>query len=1149
MRIRRGLVLAALVAVPMQLGAVPLGARAASAAPPTGASAAVPSAEPDEASAMAAARAGRTRVEVSGMRSETQQVFANPDGTLTLTQNLQPVRVHRPDGSWVPVDTSLHARAEGSVVPGAVPVDLVFSGGGSGPLVRMSRRGRSLALSWPISLPAPTVSGDTAVYPDVVPGADLRVRVSAVGFSEELVVRTRAAAVNPALRVMRFGMAAPGMVVRADANGGLRAVDSASGTVFSMSAPTMSDSPVPAALPEGGAGPVVTGAGPAAGVPGAHRARLGVALSPGALSVSSDESILTSPDTVLPLTITYPSVSYGNPSWTEVNAEDPNSATWRTTPTSLAVGFQDFESPWSRVRSFIHFPLDSRIYGATIRSATLGTFESWSSSCTPTAVELWVTGGFSGSTTWNHQPTWGSHLSNQIVAKGHDSTCAAGGVEFAATSGVAGAAKNHSSITFGLKAGDETTDLSWKKFNVTPSLTVVYNHTPPTPTAATMSTSSPNSSCVNDKTKAPHVNVLPGTGITLRVRATDPDNNKVKVTFDFRQDFGASALANPTSAAFSSGTTVTATVMTTPALTDGTIYAWNAFVRDVDAGGNVLSTSGTSAWCYIVQDSTVPNEPVVTSTDYPTDAYAGGAGQPGIFTFTQGASTDSDLAGYLYGVDQETPGTFVAADANGNASPAVAPPSYGPHDLDVRAKDTAGNLSPVVSYHFYADSPTDATAYWKFDEGSGSTAVGTIESDPGNTGGPAATLSPTGVSWTTAGKVGDALTFDGATGTVSADTARIDTSQSFTVTAWVRLTSKGNAEDAVTQDGTEASGFYLHYHSAADRWRFAMPRSDTVGPVVDHADSTAPAQTGVWTHLAGVYDSVAHQLRLYVNGTLASTVSHTAWDAPGKLRIGQGMWNGAAADPWVGDIDEVRVYQRVLTAGEIDDIINHDNAASPVGSWDFDETTGTTAADTSGHDNPMTLATGASFTTAGHANGGLALDGVTGTASATSAIRTDQSFTVAAWVNLSNADQVATVASQDGTNTSGFVLQFQPTSDGLGQWVFALAPDDGVGSVALTPAVVGALFPLDEWVHLAGVYDAFTHTLELTVADDFNTRVNYGMQPTPWNASGPLLVGRDLTVDVTGAVAPGDYLAGTVDEVRSWAGTLTESELSALDAL
>jgi hypothetical protein len=44
---------------------------------------------------------GPEAIAVVERRSETEQVFANPDGTFSASITSRPVRVHRPDGSWV----------------------------------------------------------------------------------------------------------------------------------------------------------------------------------------------------------------------------------------------------------------------------------------------------------------------------------------------------------------------------------------------------------------------------------------------------------------------------------------------------------------------------------------------------------------------------------------------------------------------------------------------------------------------------------------------------------------------------------------------------------------------------------------------------------------------------------------------------------------------------------------------------------------------------------------------------------------------------------------------------------------------------------------------------------------------------------------
>ena len=157
---------------------------------------------------------------------------ARPDGRLSATVSARPVRVQRKDGSWVAVDPTLR-RTAGGLVPTAAAVDLTFAAGGGTTLATVVVQGKSLAMSWPSVLPAPTVSGATATYAEVLPGLDLRLMADVEGFEEELVVRTAAAAANPALRTIRFGLVTTGgLTVQAGADGALSAVDTAGGTVL-----------------------------------------------------------------------------------------------------------------------------------------------------------------------------------------------------------------------------------------------------------------------------------------------------------------------------------------------------------------------------------------------------------------------------------------------------------------------------------------------------------------------------------------------------------------------------------------------------------------------------------------------------------------------------------------------------------------------------------------------------------------------------------------------------------------------------------------------------------------------------------------------------------------------------------------------------
>jgi hydrogenase maturation factor HypE len=79
-------------------------------------------------------------------------------------------------------------------------------------------------------------------------------------------------------------------------------------------------------------------------------------------------------------------------------------------------------------------------------------------------------------------------------------------------------------------------------------------------------------------------------------------------------------------------------------------------------------------------------------------------------------------------------------------------------------------------------------------------------------------------------------------------------------------------------------------------------------------NGTAALPTYAWTHLAFTYDGAA--MRMFVNGVQVSTTALTGVMpiGAGALRIGG---NGVWGEYFRGAIDEVRIYNRALSAAEI----------------------------------------------------------------------------------------------------------------------------------------------------------------------------------------------------------------------------------------
>ncbi|GAA2141094.1 hypothetical protein GCM10009760_24960 [Kitasatospora kazusensis] len=170
---------------------------------------------------------------------------------------------------------------------------------------------------------------------------------------------------------------------------------------------------------------------------------------------------------------------------------------------------------------------------------------------------------------------------------------------------------------------------------------------------------------------------------------------------------------------------------------------------------------------------------------------------------------------------------------------------------------------------------------------------------------------------------GRTLRLDGSNQYVSVPLT-LPTDQSFTVSSWVQVTKGGQPYGVISQDGGRVSGFFLKLNPDG-KPEFGMPRADDEKAGWDTVvgkDLVTPFQQGVmkpdWTHLTGVFDAQAHEVRLYVNGVLVGRAPHTAtWKAAGQVELGRDLWAGKAGDYLPGGMANVRIWQRPLADAEV----------------------------------------------------------------------------------------------------------------------------------------------------------------------------------------------------------------------------------------
>ncbi len=168
------------------------------------------------------------------------------------------------------------------------------------------------------------------------------------------------------------------------------------------------------------------------------------------------------------------------------------------------------------------------------------------------------------------------------------------------------------------------------------------------------------------------------------------------------------------------------------------------------------------------------------------------------------------------------------------------------------------------------------------------------------------------------GRVGNALQLDGHQLVDADDVANFGYFDKFTVTAWIRPDEnrRGTIVSRMT-DAEQADGYYVQLHNGhlqvnlVKRWLDDCVRVETVATIDPDA----------WTHIAVTYDGsrVAAGIAVYLNGQRVRLQTNydfinQSFASAEPLRIGGG---GGPAGRFVGLIDDVRLYDRRLTADQI----------------------------------------------------------------------------------------------------------------------------------------------------------------------------------------------------------------------------------------
>ena len=289
-------------------------------------------------------------------------------------------------------------------------------------------------------------------------------------------------------------------------------------------------------------------------------------------------------------------------------------------------------------------------------------------------------------------------------------------------------------------------------------------------------------------------------------------------------------------------------------------------------------------------------------------------------SFTWGPASYSSLSSFVSATGQdknsfEADPLFVNSSANDyhiNSNDSLAVDS----GVDVGiSKDFDGNAIPVGSapdigayeYGKLLETSKEPVAYWNFDEGAGEIAKDVSGDNDG-------TLK-NGASWTN-GLKGSAVFFDGVDDFIEVpDSSSLNPTGQMTISLWIKIADQDLDKYmrivAKKQNWNDSEGYQFEYNPYSDEMTFFGS-----GASYDRASVSLDNN---WHQVSAVVDG--NIVNYYVDGQLAKSDAQADYLVASQLPLYIGKQIGNE-NYFKGTMDELRIYNRALSAEEINDLYN-----------------------------------------------------------------------------------------------------------------------------------------------------------------------------------------------------------------------------------
>ena len=433
-------------------------------------------------------------------------------------------------------------------------------------------------------------------------------------------------------------------------------------------------------------------------------------------------------------------------------------------------------------------------------------------------------------------------------------------------------------------------------------------------------------------------------------------------------------------------------------------------------------------------------------------------------------------------------------------------------------------------------------AYWKFDEGVGTTAYDSIGNNNGS-------LSGTNLpEWQNENQCisGKCLYFNGVDNKVEISNFNYPSTWNdpFSISTWIYVPSSA----------TWSNGYFGNIITRGNyTGSHGLGRNNTNNQVFMwvRGDNGSISVSGTitrdkWNHITGTWNGT--EIQLFINGQLIGKSGSARTGVPGitTWRISQATaFSGGTGNWFNGYIDEPKIYPYARTADQIKQDYNARGSGSSQGSsvnlgsnktnnslsdglvgyWKMDEGVGTSITDSSGNNNVGTLINVGWIS--GKFGIGTSFNGSNTYTTLPTIIGSSTSFSVTGWIKL-NADQTSrTIFSNQTTNNNSWVIGISDSTTNILKFYLG-----NTHLYATTPLISNT------WNHFSVTYNNGSPKIYI------NGRLD--------NSSTDLIVASGTYLNnAIGCLyrsggCVGQYFNGSIDELKLYNRTLSPTEVSTL---